>query len=188
MTAATSAAAPERRGLFSHPPGLAVLAGTEFWDRVSFHGLQSLLTLYMVEQLLLPGHVEAITGFASFRHAIEGVTGPLSTQALAAQIFGLYIGLVNFTPVFGGWIGDRVLGRRKTVALGALLMTAGHFCMAFDAAFLLALLLLMTGAGCCAATSPRKLGGYTRPATGGAPMLSRSITPASTSARSLHRW
>jgi POT family proton-dependent oligopeptide transporter len=76
------------------------------------------------------------------------VTGALSTQALAAQIFGLYVGLVYFTPVFGGLVGDRVLGRRNAVALGALLMTAGHFCMAFDQSFLLALLLLILGAGC----------------------------------------
>jgi POT family proton-dependent oligopeptide transporter len=110
--------------------------------------MQALLVLYMVEQLLLPGHVEHVAGFAAFRGAIESVTGPLSTQALAFQIFGLYIGLVYFTPVFGGALGDRVLGRVRTVSLGALLMTAGHFCLAFDQSFLLALLLLILGAGC----------------------------------------
>ena len=87
--------------------------------------MQALLVLYMVEQLLLPGHVEHVAGFPAFRAAIESVTGPLSTQALAFQIFGLYIGLVYFTPVFGGALGDCVLGRVRTVSLGALLMTAG---------------------------------------------------------------
>jgi POT family proton-dependent oligopeptide transporter len=136
------------RDLFGQPRGLAYLAGTELWDRISFHGMQALLVLYMVGQLLLPGHVEKIAGFATFRAAIEGVTGPLTVTALASQIFGLYIGLVYFMPVFGGIIGDRVLGRRRTVALGAVLMTAGHFCMAFDASFLAAMALLIAGAGC----------------------------------------
>jgi len=133
--------------LFGHPRGLAVLAATELWERISFHGMAALLTLYMAEQLLLPGHVERIDGFPAFRGAIEGATGPLSVQALAAQIFGLYIGLVNFATVAGGYIGDRWLGRRRAVALGAGLMTFGHLLMAFDATFLAALLLLILGAG-----------------------------------------
>jgi POT family proton-dependent oligopeptide transporter len=138
---------PSDRDFFGHPRGLIFVAGTELWERISFHGMQALLVLYMVEQLLLPGHVENIGGFARFRAVIEGVTGPLSSQALASQIFGLYVGLVYFIPVFGGMLGDRVLGRRRAVALGALLMTAGHFCMAFERSFLLALLLLVLGAG-----------------------------------------
>ncbi len=141
--AVSKAPAPD---LFGQPRGLAYLAGTELWDRISFHGMQALLVLYMTGQLLLPGHVEHIVGFAAFRAAIEAVTGPLSTQALAAQIFGLYVGLIYFTPVVGGAIGDRI-GRRPAVTAGALLMTAGHFAMAFDASFLLALLCLILGAG-----------------------------------------
>ncbi|HWA91282.1 MAG TPA: peptide MFS transporter [Rhizomicrobium sp.] len=137
----------ERRMVFGHPRGLVTVAATEFWDRVSFHGMQALLVLYMVDQLLLPGHVEHILGFAGVRAAIETFTGPLSVQALASQIFGLYVGLVYFTPVFGGWLGDRVLGRTGAVSLGAALMTAGHFCMAFEQSFLPALLLLILGAG-----------------------------------------
>jgi POT family proton-dependent oligopeptide transporter len=135
------------RTLFGHPRGLVFIASTELWDRISFHGMQALLVLYMVGQLLLPGHIERIAGFAQLRSVIEGVTGPLSTQALASQIFGIYVGLVYFTPVFGGLLGDRLLGRIRAVSLGALLMTAGHFCMAFDESFLAALLLLILGAG-----------------------------------------
>ena len=135
------------RDLLGQPRGLFFIGSTELWERVSFHGMQSLLVLYMVERLLLPGHVENIVGFTGFRAAIEGVTGPLSPQALATQIFGLYVGFVYLIPVFGGLLGDRVLGRRRAVALGALLMTAGHFCMAFEAWFLAALLLLIVGAG-----------------------------------------
>ena len=133
--------------LFGHPRALWVLAGTEVWDRISFHGMQALLVLYMVGQLLLPGHVEHIAGFTGLRAAIESVTGRLSVEALATQIFGLYVGLVYFMPVFGGWLGDRVLGRTWAVSLGALSMTAGHFCMAFDEAFLPAMGLLIVGAG-----------------------------------------
>ena len=109
--------------------------------------MQSLLVLYLAGQLLLPGHIEHVIGFVPFRTGIEAITGPLSTQALATQIFGLYVGLVYFTPLAGGWLGDRVLRRTGAVVLGGLLMTAGHFCMAFDASFLLALLLLILGAG-----------------------------------------
>ena len=133
--------------LWGQPRGLWVLAGTELWDRISFHGMQALLVLYMVGALLLPGHVEHVAGFANFRAIVEGVTGPMSVQALAAQTFGLYVGLIYFTPVIGGWIGDRFTGRRVAVSLGALLMTAGHFALAFDVTFLLALLLLILGAG-----------------------------------------
>lgn len=143
---AMTPAAP--RDLFGQPRGLAYLAGTELWDRISFHGMQALLVLYMVGQLLLPGHVERIVGFAAFRAGIESVTGPMTVTALASQIFGLYIGLVYFMPVVGGVIGDRVLGRRRAVALGAVLMTGGHFAMAFDASFLAAMALLIAGAGC----------------------------------------
>jgi proton-dependent oligopeptide transporter, POT family len=135
------------RDLLGQPRGLYFIGATELWERISFHGMQALLVLYMVDQLLLPGHVENIVGFAGIQAVIEGVTGPLSSQALASQIFGLYVGLVYLVPVFGGLLGDRVLGRRRAVALGALLMTAGHFCMAFETSFLAALLLLIMGAG-----------------------------------------
>jgi POT family proton-dependent oligopeptide transporter len=108
--------------------------------------MSALLVLYMVNQLLLPGHVEHVVGFAGFRATIEALFGPLSTQALASQIFGLYSGFVYFTPVIGGWIGDR-LGQRNAVIAGALSMTGGHLAMAFDQSFLLALLLLIIGSG-----------------------------------------
>jgi POT family proton-dependent oligopeptide transporter len=136
-----------RKDFLGHPRGLATLAGTELWERISFHGMVALLTLYMVDQLLSPGHIEKVVGFAAYRHVLESVTGPLTIEALATQTFGLYIGLIYFTPVLGGLIGDRILGRRNAVILGCVLMTFGHFGMAFDQSFLLALLLLILGAG-----------------------------------------
>ena len=133
--------------VMGHPKGLFYLAFTEAWERFSFYGMTALLVLYMVNQLLLPGHVENVAGFAGFRAAIESVTGPLSPQALASQIFGLYAGLVYFTPLFGGLIADRWIGQRTAVVIGALSMSAGHLAMAFDRSFLLALLLLVVGSG-----------------------------------------
>jgi proton-dependent oligopeptide transporter, POT family len=130
-----------------HPKGLLYLAFTEAWERFSYYGMTALVVLFMVNQLLLPGHVEHIAGFPGFRAAIESIVGPLSTQALASQIFGLYSGFVYFTPLLGGMIADRWIGQRNAVVIGALSMSAGHIAMAFDQSFLLALLLLVTGSG-----------------------------------------
>ena len=145
MTSTTAKAQADN--VFGHPRGLIVLAGTELWDRISFSGMQAILVLYMVEQLFVPGHVTDIAGFPWVKAAIEGIFGSLSAQGLATQIFGLYVGFSYLTPLFGGMIGDRWIGRRRAVTLGALLMTAGHFCMAFEASFLLALALIILGAG-----------------------------------------
>ena len=136
----------ERR-FFGHPRGLAFIVFTEAWERFSFYGMQALLVLYMAGYLLHPGTVEQVIGFPGFRTAVQGVFGLLSTQALASQIFGLYVGMVYFMPVFGGLIGDRVLGQRRAVMLGAVSMAIGHFLMAFEAAFLFALLALIVGSG-----------------------------------------
>jgi proton-dependent oligopeptide transporter, POT family len=130
-----------------HPKGLFYLAFTEAWERFSFYGMTALVVLYMVNQLLLPGHVEHIAGFSGFRAAVESLVGPLSTQALASQIFGLYSGFVYFTPLLGGMIADRWIGQRNGVVIGALSMSAGHIAMTFDQSFLLALLLLVIGSG-----------------------------------------
>ncbi len=136
------------RSFIGHPRGLGYLAFTEAWERFSYYGMQSLLVLYMVNRLLHPGHIERVAGFAPYRHLLESVyRGPLSVQALASAIFGLYTGLVYLTPIGGGLIADRVLGRTRTIIIGALLMAAGHFLMAFDFSFLLALLCLLTGVG-----------------------------------------
>jgi POT family proton-dependent oligopeptide transporter len=71
----------------------------------------------------------------------------LSIEALEVEIFGLYSAFTYLTPIVGGWLGDRVLSRRWAVVLGGLAMTMGHFAMAFDATFLVALALLNVGAG-----------------------------------------
>ena len=134
--------------ILGHPAGLGWLSASEFWERFSYYGMQALLVLYMTHQLLLPGHVEHVLGFGAFRAAIESVRGPLSPLALASQVFGLYAGFVYVTPILGGILADRVIGRTYAVVIGASLMTLGHFLMAFDASFLLALLCLLIGVGC----------------------------------------
>jgi POT family proton-dependent oligopeptide transporter len=149
-TIATGEATLTRAGdatFMGHPKGLFYLAFTEGWERFSFYGMTALVVLYMVNQLLLPGHVEHIGGFAGFRATLESLFGPLSTQALASQIFGLYSGFVYFTPLLGGMIADRWIGQRNGVVIGALSMSAGHIAMTFDQSFLVALLLLVIGSG-----------------------------------------
>ena len=134
--------------IFGHPVGLFYLSFTEAWERFSYYGMQTLLVLYMTKQLLFPPHVDRVLGFGAFRGALESVYGHLTPVALASATFGLYTGLVYVTPLLGGLLADRVLGRTRTVTLGALLMALGHFLMAFDVSFLMALLCLLLGVGC----------------------------------------
>jgi POT family proton-dependent oligopeptide transporter len=68
---------------FGHPKRLFYLAFTEAWERFSYYGMTALLVLYMVNQILLPGHVENIVGFTAFRGVLGSVTGPLSPLAPA---------------------------------------------------------------------------------------------------------
>ena len=155
MTVAEAAAQPgleaaERsdRAFLGHPKGLGFLAFAEGCERFSYYGMQALLVLYMTHQLLQPGHVENVAFFEPFRSLVEGIYGPLSPLALATTIGGLYSGLVYLTPILGGILADRLLGRTRSITIGALLMAAGHFLMAFEVSFLVALLCLLLGVGC----------------------------------------
>jgi POT family proton-dependent oligopeptide transporter len=148
---------------FGHPRGLGYLAGTELWERFSFYAMQSLLMLYMTKYLLLPENAGKVAGLATYRSVLEGVFGPMTDLALAAQTFGLYSGLILVTPLIGAWLGDRVLGRTRTVTIGAILMSAGHLTMASEALFLLALLLLILGGGCFIANLSAQIGGLYSP-------------------------
>ncbi len=134
---------PGGKSFLGHPVGLGYLAFTEAWERFSFYGMQTLLVLYMTKSLLLPGHVEHVALFAQFRLLFGGIDG----QALASAIFGTYAASVYLTPIFGGFLADRILGKRRTVLLGALTMATGHFLMAFESSFLFALLCLVLGSG-----------------------------------------
>lgn len=148
---------------FGHPRGLGFLAGTEMWERFSFYAMQALLMLYMTKYLLLPENSAQVVGLGVYRDVLEGVFGPMTDLALAAQTFGLYSGLILVTPLVGAWLGDRVLGRTKTITIGALLMSAGHLTMASEKAFLLALLLLILGGGCFIGNLTAQIGGLYEP-------------------------
>ena len=132
------------RAFLGHPRGLGYLAVTEGCERFSYYSMQTLLVLYMVKYLLLPEHVGKVAGLPWVRsHLFAGLDG----QPLASAIFGTYTSLVYATPILGGLIADRLLGRKNTLIIGGVLMAIGHFLMAFEASFLLALFALVIGVG-----------------------------------------
>jgi POT family proton-dependent oligopeptide transporter len=133
--------------LFGHPRGLTFLFATEMWERFSYYGMRALLVLYMAKYLLSPDRADGVIGLATLRIALESMYGPLGVQPFASQVYGLYTGLVYLTPLIGGLIADQVLGQRRTVVIGATLMAAGHFMMAFEPLFLLALTTLIVANG-----------------------------------------
>jgi POT family proton-dependent oligopeptide transporter len=149
--------------LFGHPRGLTFLFTTEMWERFSYYGMRSLLVLYMTKYLLLPAHSGDVHGLTTVKSALEAVFGPLDVQPLSSQIWGLYTGLVYLTPVFGGLLADRVLGQRRTVIIGAILMAIGHFMMAVEQLFLFALLALILGNGCFKPNISTQVGGLYPP-------------------------
>lgn len=112
----------QQKTFLGHPRGLYILFFTEMWERFSYYGMRSLLVYYMMKQLLF-------------------------TEGTASEVYGLYTGLVYFTPFFGGIIADRWLGQRRAVVVGALIMAGGHFLMALDGLFYIALLFLIIGNG-----------------------------------------
>ena len=132
------------RAFLGHPKGLGYLGFTEGCERFSYYSMQTLLVLYMVNYLLTPGRMENVIGLqwlqANVYHGISG-------QPLASAIFGTYTSLVYGTPIIGGIIADKWLGRDKTLILGGVLMAIGHFLMAIEPAFILALVCLLLGVG-----------------------------------------
>ena len=97
--------------IMGHPKGLFYLFFAELWERFSFYGMRALLTLYMVQEL-----------FSDISNGKE----------VAYGIYAAYGSLVYFTPAIGGMIADRVIGHKNSIMLGAVLMTLGHFTMAFE--------------------------------------------------------
>jgi POT family proton-dependent oligopeptide transporter len=98
----------DARGTFlGHPKGLFVLFFAEMWERFSYYGMRGLLIFYLVQHWMF-------------------------SDSEAGVIYGAYTALVYITPVLGGYLADRYLGQRKAVAFGALLLTFGHFLMAFE--------------------------------------------------------
>lgn len=137
------------KNFLGHPAGLYVLFTTEMWERFSYYGMRALLVMYMTNYLLVdPARAADVLGYKSLEAFLVGVFGPMNIQQMSSQIYGLYTGFVYFTPFFGGIIADKIIGQYKTVYLGGILMAIGHFLMASEKMFLLALLFLILGNGC----------------------------------------
>ena len=131
--AGTYAQSGDARGtILGHPKGLFVLFFAEMWERFSYYGMRALLIFYLVQHWLF-------------------------SDAQASVIYGAYTALVYIAPVVGGYLADRYLGQRKAVLFGAVLLTFGHFFMAFEGdggqqgiainIFWLALALIIVGSG-----------------------------------------
>jgi POT family proton-dependent oligopeptide transporter len=177
-TGAAAGAEPtafERR--FGHPPGLVILFFAEMWERFSFYGMRGLLKLYMVNYLFVTAR-EALQGCTKLTPPCALVPGnphdvffwdfihrfvPAHPAEAASVLYGLYTGLVYLTPFFGGILADRVLGQRKTVVIGGVLMALGHFVMAIESSFFLALFLLILGNGAFKPNISTQVGNLYRP-------------------------
>ncbi len=96
-----------------HPQGLYTLFATEMWERFSYYGMRALLTLYLTAELVNGGF------------GLE--------RAAALEIYAIFTGLVYLTPILGGWVADRFLGKRKTVYIGGFVMATGQFLLAASA-------------------------------------------------------
>src|SRR5438093_10922347 len=128
---ASQAAAPSEydRGFFGHPRGLSTLFFTEMWERFSYYGMRALLILFMT--------------------AAPAAGGLGFDVGIAGAVYGLYTSLVYLTSLPGGWIADRLIGQRRAVLYGGIIIACGHFSLAFPslATFYLGLALIVTGTG-----------------------------------------
>ena len=134
------------RTWFGQPPGLTVLFLTETWERFSFYGMSALLIYYMTKQLHF-------------------------TQADASLVFGLYSGGVFLTPIAGGYLADRWLGKRRAILIGGAVMALGHFTLAWESQFYTGLALICLGNGLFLPNLPSQIGdlyGEDDPRRGGA--------------------
>jgi POT family proton-dependent oligopeptide transporter len=139
---ATAPASPQLDASFlGHPRGLMTLFFTEMWERYSYYGTRALLMLFMTKQIATGG-----LGF---------------TDQRAGAIYGFYVAMVYLLTVPGGWVADRIIGQRRAVLLGGILISAGNFCLAARAVsvFYLGLGLLMLGTGLLKANVSTLVGG-----------------------------
>src|SRR3981081_2824358 len=111
LPAAHGATESVDRGCFGHPRGLSTLFFTEMWERFSYYGMRGFLILYMTAPAAMGG-----LGLAT---------------STAAAIYGTYTSMVYLMSLPGGWIADRLIGQRRAVLYGAIIIAGGHFSMAF---------------------------------------------------------
>src|SRR5438552_12568445 len=127
-TGASPASAADR-GFFGHPRGLSTLFFTEMWERFSYYGMRAILTLYMTKSL-----AEGGLNFA---------------EGYAALIYATYVSSVWYLPLIGGWLADKVLGARRAVLIGGIVIACGHYSMAINTVpnFYAGLILIACGTG-----------------------------------------
>ncbi|HJO64335.1 MAG TPA: MFS transporter [Sphingomonas sanguinis] len=126
-------------------PGFWTLASVEGRERCAIQGAKSLLTLFLVNDLLARG--DGVIGLSALRHAIEGWTGAHGEIAFASQLYGLYGALTYLVLPLGGWIADRSGRRRPAMYGGAVLMMLGLLALASRSLALPGLALLIGGIG-----------------------------------------
>lgn len=145
----TEAQRPDRSdtAFFGHPRALGFIVATECGYAFAYYGMVTILTLYMTHQLFQPGHVGNIWGFGEYSRFMEQFFGKKTPLALASLTFGMATSVGYLTPMLGGIVGDRILGQRRTVVLGLSLLTGGFAALVTEQGFLIALLLIVLGAG-----------------------------------------
>jgi len=104
----------EQGSVLGHPSGLIVLFFTEMWERFSYYGMRALLVIFLVTSLT------------------DGNPGWGWEREAALALLGTYVSMVYLTPIIGGYIADKIIGYRRAVVIGALLMTLGHAAMAAE--------------------------------------------------------
>lgn len=163
--ASTTTAPPDHGTWLGHPRGLFVLFLTEMWERMSYYGMRSLLALYMINFLFIKPDVgKQILGFNFVSGVYQNLFHtPWAPQPLQSWIYGLYTGLVYLTPLFGGMMADRLIGRRKSVIIGGVLMAAGQFMLMSQRLFFPGLILLILGNGCFKPNISTQVGGLYAP-------------------------
>ena len=160
-----AASTPNEGNWLGHPKGLFVLFLTEMWERMSYYGMRSLLALYMINFLFVKPEVgREILGFNFVSGVYQNLFHtPWTPQPLQSWIYGLYTGLVYLTPLFGGMMADRLIGRRNSVMIGGLLMAIGQFMLMSPKLFFPGLVMLILGNGCFKPNISTQVGGLYAP-------------------------
>lgn len=141
-----------------HPPGLLILILTEAGLAFSLYGIESLLVLYLKHHLLQSHQAAGVWGMPAAMPVLTWLYGAHGITEIAAAITGLFLALLYATPLLGGLMADRYLGRTFTVVIGGICLVLGMICLAWDATFLVALFLLLIGLGCTRGILPAQVG------------------------------
>jgi proton-dependent oligopeptide transporter, POT family len=141
-----------------HPPGLYILCLTQMCGRFCYNGTRALLVLYIARHLAEPEVARRVVGWDGVRRLLEALTGPLDAEQLADQVYGVYTAFAYLSPAVSGMLADRLLGSRRSVITGALMILVGQLLMLHESLFYAALVLLALGGGSFRASLITQLG------------------------------